>query len=66
MGEQCACPFSLFKKNNMAKIELSSKYIGSSLDNFIVFQNNTYNRPLATFYVVLGQNPVGEIKIKDA
>ena len=50
----------------MAKIELSSKYIGSSLDNFIVFQNNTYIRPLATFYVVLGQNPVGEINIKDA
>ena len=50
----------------MAKIELSSFLLGSSKDNFIVFQNNSYERPYVTFYIVTGQNPVGQITIKDA
>ena len=48
----------------MAKIEVN-KYLGSSQDNFIVFSNENYARPLVTFYFTSGGGS-GEIVIKDA
>lgn len=50
----------------MAYIELNSNLLGSSKDNFIVFSNNNSERPYVTFYIVTGQNPVGQLTIKDA
>ena len=50
----------------MSYIELDSGILGSSQDNFLVFKNNSGERPYVTFYVNSGQNPVGQITIKDA
>lgn len=51
----------------MAYIELDSGILGSSQDNFLVFQNNNSERPYVTFYFNnSGQNPVGQLTIKDA
>lgn len=50
----------------MAYIELDSGVLGSSLDNFLVFKNNSGERPYVTFYVNDSGNPVGQITIKDA
>ena len=50
----------------MAKIEISSKHVASSLDNFLVFANNNDQRPFVTFYFNNGGNPVGQMTIKDA
>ena len=50
----------------MAYIELDSGVLGSSQDNFLVFKNNSGERPYVTFYVNDSGNPVGQITIKDA
>ena len=50
----------------MAYIELDSGVLGSSQDNFLVFKNNSGERPYVTFYVNNSGNPVGQITIKDA
>lgn len=51
----------------MAKIELQSEIVGSSQDNFLIFQNNNGERPFVTFNIRGGSsNPVGQITIKDA
>lgn len=49
----------------MAKIEVN-RFLASSKDNFLVFSNNNYEKPYVTFYFRNGQNPIGELKIKDA
>ena len=48
----------------MAYIELDSKFLGSSLNNFIVFQNNNSNRPYVLFQIT-GNNG-GTLEIRDA
>lgn len=50
----------------MAKIEVSGKHIASSLYNFLVFANNDEQRPFVTFYFNNGQNPVGQLTVRDA
>lgn len=51
----------------MAKIELDNKFLGSSQDNFLVFANDTGDRPYVTIYFLNnGSNPVGQLVIKDA
>lgn len=50
----------------MALIELNNGILASSQDNFLVFKNNNSERPFATFYFVNGQNPVGQMIIRDA
>lgn len=49
----------------MAKTEVKS-ILGNSQDNFLVFANDNYERPYVTFTFKTGQNPIGEIVIKDA
>lgn len=49
----------------MAKIEVNS-ILGSSQDNFLVFSNDNFERPYVTFYFNSGQNPIGQLVIKDA
>ena len=49
----------------MAKIEVDT-LLASSKDNFLVFSNSNYEKPYVTFYFKSGQNPVGQLKIKDA
>jgi len=50
----------------MALFELDSNILGSSLDNFLIFQNNNGERPYITFVLNHNQNPIGQITIKDA
>ena len=48
----------------MAKIELDGFFLGSSLDNFITFSNNNYNKPYVIFQIT-GNNS-GSLTIRDA
>lgn len=49
----------------MAKIEVN-KILASSQDNFLVFANDGFVKPMVTFYFNNGQYPFGELEIKDA
>ena len=49
----------------MAKQEVNT-YLGSSQNNFLVFDNDNFEKPFVTFYFRSGENPVGLIKISDA
>ena len=49
----------------MAKIEVD-KYLASSKDNFLVFANDSYQKPMVTFYFRNNSGGNGQIVIKDA
>lgn len=49
----------------MAKIEPNT-ILGSSQDNFIVFGNTNYDKPMATFYFLSNAPSSGSIVIRDA
>lgn len=50
----------------MAKIEVN-KFLASSKDNFLVFSNDGYQKPMVTFYFRAGYGSgTGQILIKDA
>lgn len=49
----------------MAKQEVNT-YLGSSQNNFLVFDNDNFEKPFVTFYFRSGENPVGLIRISDA
>jgi hypothetical protein len=49
----------------MAKIEVNS-ILGSSQDNFIVFANNNYVRPMVTFTFQNSGSASGTVVISDA
>ena len=49
----------------MAKIEVN-KFLASSKDNFLVFANDNYAKPMVTFYITSMGSGDGKIHIKDA
>lgn len=49
----------------MAKIEVN-KFLASSKDNFLVFANDNYAKPMVTFYFTNRGSGDGKIHIKDA
>ena len=50
----------------MAFVEVQNSVVGSSVDNFLIFQNTSSDRPYVTFYFNNQGNPVGHIIVRDA